>query len=414
MDGIINRFLYKVVKMNNVRGMLISQIGGKTMKKFWQWLLTACILVLALFAGCSEDKTKEAGVGEGKKLLIGCNNFLRGIYSLDILEKAFIATCNALDVEPYIVNDEGKTENSIANVDNMIAAGVDGVVFFGIQDPMFPIVAQKCDSAGIPFVFYDHMPSDAILEQCGQSKFYKGIAATVDLGTGQNIGNYALEASLKKAVVITGEQGDTTHTARTNGFSEVFKKGGGIVLAEAYGPTDLANALTRSVDTLTAHQDADCIYATNGDVGAAALEALAKHSNVKAKIFITDLDPSVLNGLQDGTVAAGNGAHWVNIDFATALLVSSLRGNDILDNGKAPRLVVPVMTLPSNLVGLYDKYWIQQHPYSDAEIRSLVGPGVTVDVYKKMLSEYNIINRLNAKVQQGLLTQADLDAALGR
>jgi len=197
--------------------------GGKAMKKFWK-VFIACILGLALFAGCSGDKTEKAGVSGEKKLLIGCNNFLKGNYSLDILEKSFINTCNALGVEPYIVNDEAKTENSIANVDNMIAAGVDGVVFFGIQDTMFPIVAQKCESAGIPFVFFDHMPSDAVLEQVGQSKFYKGIAATVDLGTGQNIGNYALEAGLKKAVVITGEQGDTTHTARTNGFSETFKK----------------------------------------------------------------------------------------------------------------------------------------------------------------------------------------------
>ncbi|MDR3162184.1 MAG: sugar ABC transporter substrate-binding protein [Spirochaetaceae bacterium] len=361
------------------------------------------------FAGGTQD-----GSTADKKLVIGFNNYLQGNYSLDILEKSFKATCDALGVEPYVLNDEAKPENSASNVDNMINAGVDGIVFFGINDTLFPVVAKKCTDAKVPFVFFDHMPSDETLARVISSPYYKGIAATVDYGTGINIGNYALQRGLKKAVVITGQQGDTTHSARTNGFTETFTKGGGQVLAQAYGPVDLSGALTRANDTLTAHPDADCIYATNGDVGTSCIEALSKHPAMKASIFVTDLDPSVLAGLKKGTVAAGNGAHWVNVDFATALLVNSLRGNDIKDNGQSPRLVVPVMTLPSNLVDLYDTYWIQQQPFSPDEMRSWVGQSVTIDTFKKALNDYNIQNRLDAKVKQGLLKQADLDAALRR
>jgi ribose transport system substrate-binding protein len=361
-----------------------------------------------VFAGGNQ----QTGSDSSKKLVIGFNNYLQGNYSLDILEKSFKATCEALGVEAYVLNGEAKPENSASNVDNMINAGVDGVVFFGINDTLFPVVAKKCTDAKIPFVFFDHMPSDEILLRVAASPYYKGIAATVDYGTGANIGNYALQRGLKKAVVVTGQQGDTTHTARTNGFTETFTKGGGQVLAQAYGPVDLSGALTRANDTLTAHPDADCIYATNGDVGTSCIEALSKHPAMKASIFVTDLDPSVLDGLKKGNVAAGNGAHWVNVDFATALLVNTLRGNDIKDNGQAPRLVVPVMTLPSNLVDLYNRYWIQQQPFSADEMRSWIGPNVTIDVFKKTLNDYNIQSRLEAKVKQGLLRQAELDAAL--
>ncbi len=69
-----------------------------------------------------------ADAGE-KRLVIGANNYLKGIYSLDILEKAFLTTCEALGVDSVIVNDEGKLENSVSGVDNLIAAGVDGIVF---------------------------------------------------------------------------------------------------------------------------------------------------------------------------------------------------------------------------------------------------------------------------------------------
>jgi ribose transport system substrate-binding protein len=368
-------------------------------------------LVFAV-AGVAFAGGAQSGSTADKKLVIGFNNYLQGHYSLDILENSFKTTCTALNVDPYILNDEGKSENSAYNVDNMINAGVDGIVFFGIVDTLFPVVAKKCTDAKIPFVFFDHMPSDETLAQVVGSPYYKGIAATVDYGTGANFGTHALELGLKKAVVITGERGDTTHTARTNGFAETFTKGGGVVLAQAYGPVDLQSALTRANDTLTAYPDADCIYATNGDVGTSCIEALSKHPAMKARIFVTDLDPSVLDGLKNGTVAAGNGAHWVNVDFATALLVNALRGNEIKENGKAPRLVVPVMTLPSNLIGLYDKYWLQQHPFSADEMRSWVGPAVTVDVFKNTLANYNINTRLDAKVKQRLLTQSELDAAM--
>jgi ribose transport system substrate-binding protein len=374
--------------------------------------IMAFVLVLVVAGFAFAGGEQSAGSGSEKKLVIGFNNYLQGNYSLDILEKSFKATCDALGVEPYVLNDEAKIENSASNIDNMINAGVDGIVFFGIHDTLFPVVAKKCTDAKIPFVFFDHMPSDEVLAQVVPSPYYKGIAATVDIGTGANIGTYALQRGLKRAVVITGQQGDTTHTARTNGFTETFTKGGGQVLVQSYGSVDLSGALTRANDTLTAYPNADCIYATNGDVGTSCIQALEKHPAMKASIFVTDLDPSVLDGLKTGNVAAGNGAHWVNVDFATALLINALRGNEIKDNGKAPRLVVPVMTLPSNLVALYDKYWIQQQPFSPDEMRSWVGPNVKIDVFKQTLDNYNIQNRLEAKVKQGLLSRAELDAAL--
>jgi ribose transport system substrate-binding protein len=379
--------------------------GGISMMK--KILVVVCIAALALSA-CS-GKKKEG------KLVIGFNNYSKGIYSLDILEKGFLATCEALDVEPMVVNDEGKVENSSVNVDNMISAGVDGIVFFGIYDTMFPVIAQKCESAGVPFVFFDHMPADSVLVDLVENfETYKGIAATVDNDTGRNLGAYAAGRGLKKAIVITAPRSDTSHVARTAGFTEAFEAGGGQVLNVSYGEVDLPSVMTRANDELTAHPDVECIYVTNGDAGAALVETLAKHPEVNAELYVTDLDPGVLSGLASGKVAAANGAHWVNVDFATALLVNALRGNEVLDGSNPPRLVVPVMVLPANLVDMYQKFWIDQQPFSPDEMRAWVGDGVTADVFKNELANYNINSRLEAKVRSGLLTQADLDAALAK
>ncbi|MDR2659823.1 MAG: substrate-binding domain-containing protein [Spirochaetaceae bacterium] len=368
-------------------------------------LLVVCMAALALSA-CQGKKDSD-------KLTIGFNNYSKGIYSLDILEKGFLATCEALGVESMVVNDEGKVENSSVNVDNMISAGVDGIVFFGIYDTMFPVIAQKCNEAGVPFVFFDHMPADDVLTDLAENfEEYKGIAATVDNDTGKNLGSYAAGKGLKKALIITAPRSDTSHVARTAGFTDAFQAGGGQVLMVSYGEVDLPSVMTRANDALTAHPDVDCIYVTNGDAGAALVETLDKHPEVNAELYVTDLDPGVLSGLASGKVAAANGAHWVNVDFATALLVNALRGNEIFDGDRPPRLVVPVMVLPANMVDMYQRFWIDQQPFSADEMRSWVGPDVTVDVFKNELANYNITSRLEAKVRAGLLTQADLDAAL--
>ncbi len=406
-------------------------------KKMLAFLLVAVLLIIGV-VGCGpkeEDKQdyQDNSTSEGEKdddnstqtdedsesneqLTIGFNNFLKGVYSLDILEKSFLSTCEALDVKPMVVNDEGKVENSTRNIDNMIASGVDGIVFFGISDTLFPVVAQKCEDADIPYVFYDHMPTDEILASIQDNPNYLGVAATVDLNTGNNIGEYAAEQNLKKAIVVTGQTTDTTHSARTNGFKETFESSGGEVLAEGYGEVVISEAMARADDLLTAHPDADCIYATNGDVGTACMEVLEKHPEVNAKLFVTDLDPDVLDGLKEGKIEAANGAHWVNVNFATALLVNHLNGNTIKDtDGKPPRLVVPVMTLPSNMVDLYNKYWIETLPYSAEELQSIVAPwneNANIDDFQQMLDDYTIEKRLQAKVDAGILTQEELDEVL--
>ena len=227
-----------------------------------------------------------------------------------------------------IVNDEGKVEKTITNVDNMISAGVDGIVFFGISETLFPVVSQKCQDAKVPFVVYDHMPSDENLDLLKANPYFKGAVATRDLGTGQNMGEHAASLGLKRAIIITGKRADPTHSARTNGFTQAFEDGGGEVLDVAWDANTLADATAKANDLLIAHPDVDCVYASNGDYGSGTMQAMAQHTNVDAQLFVTDLDPDILTGLKEGTIAAANGAHWINVDFATTLLLNALLGHE--------------------------------------------------------------------------------------
>ena len=362
-----------------------------------------------------EDKDTAVDTGKDiKDLKLGCNNFMKGIYSVDILENGFAETCKALGIDTMIVNDEGKVEKTVQNVDNMISAGVDGIVFFGISETLFPVVSQKCQDAKIPFVCYDHMPSEENLEILLANPYFKGAVATKDYGTGQNIGEHAASKGLKKAIVVTGKKTDPTHSARTEGFKDAFEAAGGKVLDIAWDASNLSDSNAKANDLLTAHPDADCVYATNGDFGSGTMQAMAQHTNVNAKLYVTDLDPDVLTGLKDGTISAANGAHWINVDFATTLLVNALLGHELkTEDGKAPILVAPVMALPSEMVDLYDEFWIKSQPFSGEELKQFVSAWkeeVSLKDYEDVLKDYTVESRLKQKEKEGLITAEELKA----
>lgn len=360
----------------------------------------------------AEEGGEETAAGSGE-LLIGHNNILKGNYSVDILENTIQATCDAMNIELMVTNDETQVEKSVTNVDNMIAAGVDGLIFLGLSDTLFPVIAEKCEAANVPFAIVDHIPADDVAAQLQESPMYVGGAVTDDSVTGKTIGEYAAEQGCKKAIVVTALNTDPTHIKRVEGFTEAFEAAGGEVIDVGWGEPTVDKALTRANDLLTAHPDVDCVYATNGDVASATIQALDKHPEVNAKMFATDLDPAVLEGLESGVVAAANGAHWVGGDFAAELLINYLQGNAIKDaDGKAPLFKVSAAVLPSSLVELYDKFWIQSQPFSEEEMQAMVGPDVTYDTFNDAISGYTIESRLQAKVDAGLLTQEELDAAL--
>jgi len=368
-------------------------------------LLTLCLalaMVVAMLvpAAMAEDIT------------LGYNNYRVGAYSLDILQKNFEYAAKAMGVDVMVVNDEAKIDNCPINVDNMISAGVKGIAFFGLNDNVMLAIAQRCEQAGVYFAFYDHMPSDQVVEMLKGFNYYAGAAATSDISTGRVAGEYAASVGATKAVIVTGEQTDPSHSARVQGFTEAFEAAGGEVVGVGWGSPALSDSLGRANDLLTAHPEADFVYGSNGDCGLAAKEAIASHSDVTAQVYATDLDPDILTGLADGSISAANGAHWINVYFAASLLTNAVNGNVIKDaDGNAPRLIVPVMTLPSSYIDLYNKLWIENAPFTEEELASLVGADVTVDTLQQMLDNYTIDQRLDALVAAGKVTQEEVDAA---
>lgn len=370
-------------------------------------LFFAFLLVFLVVASVSSGGKKEG-------FKIGFNNFLRGIYSLDILESFAVYTADALGIETIVVNNEARDEKAISDLENLIASGVDGIVFFGTTDNLFSVVANKCRQAKIPFVFYDHLPSDRSLEYLKKNPYYAGSVGERDYNAGYPIGEYAAEAGSKKAIIVTSQRGDTTHEARVKGFTDAFEAAGGKVADVGWGPTSRTEAMAVTENLLLANPDIDVVYASNGDFGIGALQILNRYPNIKADLYITDLDRDVLTALKNKKVVAANGAHWINSGFAVALLHNWLLGHPLLEeNGEAPIIEVPILVLPNYLVDAYQKHWLDDQPFSPNEMRKMsyaFNKDVSLDDFRKVMEEYSFESRLRAKLEEGKISQEEFDS----
>lgn len=362
------------------------------------------------------QNSQQAQQSTSKKYKIGFNNYLKGFYALDILENNAKYATESLGNEFVAVNDEAKSEKVVQNVQNLISSGVDGIVFFGIVDTLFPVVSQMCEKAKVPFVIYDHLPSDKSLQILKKNPYFVGAVGEHDYDAGFPIGEYAAKEGLKKAILITGKRGDTTHEARVKGFTDSFTKAGGQILDVGWGNSTLADALQKAEDLITAHPDIDCIYGTGGDFGLGALQALKKHPNIKAKMYVTDLDPAVLEGLESNDIAAANGAHWVNAGFSVAMLQNYLENHQLkAGDGQAPVVTVPILVLPAKQEKLYKKFWIDSQPYSSDEIKKLTyssNKDISLDSFQKVLTEYSIEERLLQRQTEGKISEAEFKEAI--
>ncbi|MFA7673271.1 MAG: sugar ABC transporter substrate-binding protein [Clostridia bacterium] len=371
-------------------------------------LMIAIMIMGFTFSACTQNTLTDTYV-------LGSNNFFKGAPSLDILEK--FATYTAVDAygnEFIVLNDEAQPEKLVQNVEYQIASGVDGLVLFGIIDAIIPTISAKCLEAKVPFVLYDHMPPADMLADLKENPYFVGIVGEKDYEAGYPQGEFLIEKGCKKALILTGTKGDPCHEARTQGFTDAFTAGGGTVIDVGWTDATLANGLTAIEDLLTAHPDADCIYASSGDLIAASMQALAARSNTTVKIVGTDLDATGLQGLRDGKVEAINGAHWINSGFSVALLQNYLDGHQLLDkDGKAPVLYVPIIVLPKEQADLYDKFWNEQLPYTVEEMQAVAyrwNKDVTAESIQQILDEYSISERLLQRYEEGKVTAEELEA----
>ena len=179
--------------------------------------------------------------------------------------------------------------------------------------------------------------------------------------------------------------------------------------------TGEANGEQQACDNmLAAFPEADCFYCTGEEYTLQAINVVAKTpSDHEIQVFGTDLNPTLLENLKDESLAACAGASWVNGLFSAILLENAMDGHKLVDeNGQAPFIEnVKLLSVPAEYADLYQRFFIDENPYEEEEIKSLLykyNPDVTLKDVTDMIDKYSFEDRMIAKYQAGKVTAEEL------
>lgn len=379
-------------------------------------VIAVIVALSVILTGCGQPAS-NAGKDNASKTAtykIGMNNFGKGAYPLDIMEKTSKFANEAFGNELIAADDQFKIDKIVADIQNLISSGIQGLQFLGMVETLFPVVSKMCQDAKVPFVLMDKYPTTAEgIAALQNNPYFVGIVGSDNKAAGVAIGEFAAQQGLKKAIIVGAAQGDPTHDQRIIGFTEAFEKAGGKVIGVSR-IADPSQAVKPAEDLVIANPGADCVYASGGDFATASITALEKHPDLKMKIFCTDLDPMLVDKLAAGKIEAANGGHWVSAGISAALLQNYLDGHAIKDaNGKAPVYTnLPIVVLPASQVDMYKKFWIDGVPYTEEDYKNLCyrwNPKVNYDTFKDTIANYSINERLLHKAKQGQVTKEELD-----
>jgi ribose transport system substrate-binding protein len=236
------------------------------------------------------------------------------------------AECDALSLE--CIEEDARFDAALqANqVEDLIARGVDGILFFPVDVGAVRPMLQKIKDAGIPTVSYGNRVLDEDLDLVdavtGEDSYFEGQQVA-------RIVARDFEGQAAKVVIIEGFAGGWVATMRTKGFEdEIAALAPDIeILAKQPADWNRANALKIMEDFLTRYPDLDAVYAHDDDMALGALEAI-KAADLVGEVRVYGIGgmEEFLKLLKTGEV---HGSVWQSpVDFGV-LAVRTI--NDILE-----------------------------------------------------------------------------------
>lgn len=201
----------------------------------------------------------------------------------------------------------GSASKQVADVDSMIAQGVD-LIFLAPREekPLVPAV-MKAKRAGIPVILLDRKVDET---QAKPGRDYLTFIGSDFVDQGRRAGEWLIKSTGGNAKIIElqGTVGSSPANDRRKGFADAIAKTPGMkIIASQSG--DFARDKGRQVmeTLLQAHPDVTAVYAHNDEMAVGAIAALEKAGRKPGKdVTVVSIDGTrdALQGIVDGKIGA--------------------------------------------------------------------------------------------------------------
>lgn len=325
--------------------------------------IVALLLVVAmcacLFVGCGSGEEKADG---GYKIAL-CNFSLGETWRYQMLaefqQAAETLKAEGVISEYYETNAEGEASKQVADMQDLIAKGVDGILIAPVNATACNDVISEAMAAGIKVVVFNSGCDPEFTDYTAyvyQDNFDFGVINAqfvVD----------ALGAEGGKVIALQGVAGNEINATRWAGAKSVFDQNPQIeIIAEANGNWDYADGKAATEALLSAYPEIDAVWSQGGAMTQGAIDA-----------FVAAGRPLVPMSGESGNGFMASWIKYQGVDNfsscapiydcamvvdAMDVLIKALNGEEVEKDIKLPMDQVTTETLEEHYrPDLPDSYW---------------------------------------------------------
>ncbi len=302
------------------------------------------------------------------------------------------AAADALGVTVQYVDQGHVSEQVTASVDQLVAAGCQGIVICNSSDTEMTSAIKTCNDNGVYLAqFFRIISQEAnpdIYQAAVDSPYYVGAVHENEPENGEKLVQILIDKGCRDIGLIGWEQGDATWLGRWEGYQAGVEKWNAehpddqVKLSDPQYAGTTAEGGTKAAEALmAADPDLDALIPAGGGgeplLGAvAAVESAGKTGQVK--IVSTDFLDDLGTRLEDGSMAGESGGHYCDPLFAFMMVYNAVRGNYTGFEGQFNEILFPYLYVssPEDYSG-YEKYFVDQLPYTADELKAMADLDMT-------------------------------------
>ena len=241
------------------------------------------------------------------------------------------------DVELIWNGPAGETDSpeQIKIVEAMINRRVDAIALAPIDRVALVTVVDRAARENVPMIIFDSgVDTATYVSKIATDNYRAGQIAAERMGK--------ILGGRGKVFIVAVQPGAASTEAREKGFEDSIKKTfpGIEIVDKRFGMAQIAQSLTVSENMLTAHPDADGIFASNESSTMGAAQALRGRPS-KVKLVGFDWSPTLLDELKSGLIDSLVIQDPFKMGYeSVAAAVNRLDGREVEKNvDLAPRLI---------------------------------------------------------------------------
>lgn len=294
------------------------------------------------------------------------------------------AAADALGVKLVYNEQELVSEKVISGVENLCAAGVDGIIICNSADSEMSSVIRTCDSYGVYVSQFFRTISDSeVNDQALASKYYLGCTHEDEYQTGYNLGKILIEKKGARHIGWTAWRvGDATSLARQEGYKAAVEEWNAAhsedpvelypLVDDKYTSEEARAAVEGLIDTYP-KMDSLIVVGGGGMALDGALSAIAGRNKVgQYAVVSTDFTTNLGDQLAGNEIAAMSGGHYADPLFSFMMVYNAIMGNYNRTADQYLEVKFPMLYVASSEdYANYKKYFVDSLPYNADELKAM-------------------------------------------